>query len=245
MIDDEKYDLKKYLDPTFALLDKFREVAPGSFKHCQNVSNICESVAVELSLDVDLMKCAALYHDIGKINNPLFFSENQTDEENVHDKLEPILSYHTITRHVGDSVLYMLQCEGIPHKVIEIISQHHGDTVLRAFHNKAKTEPEDKYRYKCKKPTSTEAAVLMIVDSVEATARALYNNDPKSENDIISKALNGTIDRLIDDSQLDNVTLGTLKVIKKLLRVELSSIYHKRVTYDDEEDEKTIGETKP
>lgn len=244
MGDDETYDLKKYLDPTFSLLDKFREIAPGSFKHCQNVSNICESIAVELGLDVDLMKCAALYHDIGKMNNPLFFSENQTDEENVHDKLEPILSYHTITRHVGDSILYMLQCDNIPHKVIEIISQHHGDTVLRAFHNKAKNEPEDKYRYKCKKPTSTEAAVLMIVDSVEATARALYNNNSSEDNDIVMKALTGTVDRLIDDGQLDNVTLGTLKIIKKQMKKELASIYHKRVTYDDD-DKKTIGEAKP
>jgi len=222
---------KKFFDVSFPLLDKFREMAPGSYKHCQNVSSICESIAVELDLHADILKCAALYHDIGKMNNPLYFSENQPENENIHDSLEPFVSYHMITRHVGDSVLHLLQIPEMPLEVIEVVSQHHGTSLLQAFHAKAKSEPEDKYRYKCSQPTSGEAAILMIVDSVEATARSLFNSDNRPE-DFIQKAINGTIDRLVDDGQLDSMKIGTLKKTKQVLTKELESIYHKRVSYE-------------
>ena len=230
---------KKIFDASFPLLDKFREMAPGSYKHCQNVSNICENVAIELELDIDLLKCAALFHDIGKINNPLYFSENQNDS-NVHDSLDPYMSYQIITRHVGDSIVHLLQVPEIPTEVIEIISQHHGTTILQAFYKKTKKEPEDRFRYKCSKPSTDEAAILMIVDSVEATARSMFGNDPDN-NKFINDAINGTINRLVDDGQLDNLKIGTLKIVKKVLFKELESIYHKRVTY---ELDKTVGDLK-
>lgn len=229
---------KKFFEPTFPLLDKFREVAPGTYKHCQNVANICETVAIELDLNIDLLKCSALYHDIGKSNNPLYFSENQSNGTNPHENLEPYISHQIITRHVGDSVIHLLQIEDLPHLVIEIVSQHHGTTILQAFYNKTKNEPEDKYRYKCSKPSLTEAAVLMIVDSVEATARSMFNNRTV-EDKFIGKAINGTIERLVDDGQLDNMKIGTLKVVKKVLFKELESIYHKRVAY---ESQKTVSD---
>lgn len=229
---------KKFFDVSFPLLDKFRELAPGSYKHCQNVANICETVAIELELNVDLLKCSALYHDIGKMNHPSYFSENQSNGNNIHDTLDPYLSYHTITRHVGDSVIHLLQIDDLPHNVVEIISQHHGTTILQAFFIKTENESEDKYRYKCSKPSSTEAAILMIVDSVEATARSIFNSNTDDES-FIKKAINGTIERLVDDGQLDNMKIGTLKVAKRILFKELESIYHKRVTY---ENKKTVGE---
>jgi len=225
---------KKFFDVSFPLLDKFREMAPGSFKHCQNVANICEAVANELDLDINVLKVAALYHDIGKMNNPLYFSENQPENENIHDTLEPFVSYHMITRHVGDSVLHLLQTPGIPMEVIEVVSQHHGTTLLQVFHAKAKSEPEDKYRYKCSTPTSGEAAILMIVDGVEAMARSLYNSDNCPE-DFIKKAISGTVERLVEDGQLDSMKIGTLKKTKMVLTKELESIYHKRVSYEPDE----------
>jgi len=231
---------KKFFDPKFPLLDKFRELAPGSYKHCQNVANMCDSISAELNLNTDILKCAALYHDVGKLNNPIYFSENQTTDINPHDNLDPFVSYQIITRHVGDSVLHLLQIEDIPQEVINIVSQHHGNTILQAFLNKTKGEPEEKFRYKCGKPMSTEALILMIVDSVEATARALYNND---EDDFAEKSISGTINRLMDDRQLDNMRIGTLNITKRLLFKELESIYHKRVTYD-EDDLKTVAEIK-
>jgi len=228
---------KRLFDQTFPLLDKFKDMAPGTFKHCQNVSNMCETVAIELDLNVDLLKLSALYHDIGKMNNPLYFAENQGDE-NIHDSLDPNISYQIISRHVGDSIIYLLMIPDFPMEVINIISQHHGDTVLLAFHNKAKNVPEDKFRYKCLKPVTPEALILMLCDSVEATTRALFTSG--DNNGFIEKAVNSTINRLMDDHQLDNMRIGTLNVTKKILLKELESIYHKRVTYEDKTS--TIGE---
>lgn len=234
---------KKFFDVTFPILDKFKELAPGTFKHCQNVSSICESIGVELGLDVDLLKCAALYHDIGKMNNAAYFSENQSGDSNIHDDLDPYVSYQLITRHVGDSILHLIQIEDMPIEVVKVVSQHHGNAILQQFYCKTKGEPEEKYRYKCCKPISTEALILMIVDSVEATARALFNNNESNDDsNFIDKAINGTIARLMDDNQLDNMRIGTLTTTKKLLFKELESIYHKRVAYLDTT--QTIGDLK-
>lgn len=232
---------KKLFDITFPLLERFRELAPGTFKHCQNVSNMCESVAKELDLNIDLIKCSALFHDCGKMNNPTYFSENQGDD-NPHDKLDPLISHQIITRHVGDSIIHLLQIPDLPREVIEIVSQHHGNTIVQAFYNKAKNEPEDKFRYKCQKPVSNEALILMLCDSVEAMTRYLFST---GEKDFIKESVDKTINRLMEDEQLDNMKIGILNKTKNILIKELESIYHKRVSYDkDEKDDKTIGELK-
>jgi len=232
---------KKLLDQTYPLLDKFKTLAPGAFKHSQNVASMCETVAIELGLNVDLIKVAALYHDCGKMNDPLYFAENQT-EENPHDKLEPFLSYQIITRHIGDSIIYLLRIPDLPHEVIEIVSQHHGDTILQSFAAKDKKAQPDSYRYKCSPPVSAEALILMLCDSIEATTRALYNNGDGDE-DFIIKAVNGTIIRLTEDHQLDNMKIGILNTTKKILIKELESIYHKRVAYEEDKS-KSIAEVR-
>jgi len=224
---------KDFFDPKFPLLDKFRELAPGSYKHCQNVANICEAIGAELNLNTEILRCAALYHDIGKINNPKYFTENQ-DDDNVHDRLDPFISCQLITRHVGDGVIYLLKIPDMPSSVIEIVSQHHGDTIMQAFFNKSKNKTEDRFRYKCARPSSDEALILMIVDSVEATARSLSISE--KPNNFIKTAINGTIERLVDDNQLNAMRVGTLKLTKKILIKELEGIYHKRVSYDKEEE---------
>lgn len=233
---------KKWMDQTYPMLDKFKTLASGTFKHCQNVSLMCETVAIELGLNVDVIKMAGLYHDYGKVNNPLYFSENQ-DDDNIHDNLDPAISHQIITKHVGDTILYLLQIPELPNEVIQIISQHHGDTVLQAFYNKAckdKVIDEDKFRYKCSKAMTDEALILMLCDSVEATTRSLFNSKTNGE-DFIGDALNKTINRLMEDQQLDNMKIGTLNITKKILTKELESIYHKRVSYDDN---KTIAEVR-
>lgn len=232
----EEIDYKDFLDD-HPLLEKFRQAAPGSFKHCQNVTNIVESIAKELDLDVDLMRVCSTYHDIGKINHPNYFSENQSTKENIHDTLDPKVSCRFITGHLSDGILILLH-NGFPRKVIEIISEHHGDSILKQFHKKDQQAPEDNYRYKARKPTSTEAVVLMLTDSVEALARSEFMRQKENEGngDFIKRAVQATIDRLDDDDQLDNVVHGVIKRIKRIITRELESIYHKRVSYDDEKD---------
>ena len=229
-------DMKKLLDPKFSILEKFRETAPGTYKHCQNVADLCESISLELNLNTTKMNIAGVYHDIGKIVNPLYFSENQNGK-NVHDDLEPEVSYQYITRHVGDTVLVLLQIPNFPREIIEIISQHHGNTVLRYFFDKSKSEVDDHYRYRCQSPKTVEAAVLMICDSVEATSKALSNNGGLNNVEDRKKVVNTTVERLAKDEQLDNLTYGQGRVIKNVLYKELGNIYHKREVYPDEIEE--------
>ena len=232
-------ETKDLLDIKSPLLEKFREIAPGTFRHSQNVSLLCESIAVELGLEVDLLKSAGLYHDIGKMNAPDMFSENQTGEDNIHDKLDPLISYQIITRHVGDSVVKILQLPDFPDKVrlMDMISQHHGNTILRFFYKKSKSKVDDTYRYKTPVPASIEAAVLMICDSVEATARSLDSNDKLGDTKDRRTVVNTTVDRLMQDFQLDDIKVGDLRTIKNVLYKEMENIYHKREEYGDEKKE--------
>ncbi len=236
---------KVVFDSAYPLLERLREKAPGTHKHCLNVANICETVALDLGLNKDLLRCAALYHDVGKLTCPTYFSENQAEGQNKHDDLDPYASYLIITRHVTDSV-YLLKYEygDFPDEVIRIITQHHGDTILQAFYNKSTKESPQKFRYQCNKPESTEAAVLMIVDSVEAATKSKYNNtETGNDNNFVKEIINATIEKLVDDGQLDNLKIGILKLVKKVLQKELESTYHKRVSYE-RNDEKTIKEMK-
>lgn len=241
----EELGLKKFLDSKFPLLERFREMAPGSFKHCKNVASFCESIALKLKLDVDILLVAAQYHDIGKTNYPEAFSENQNGT-NVHENIDPILSYQILTRHVGDSVLMLLDVDDMPPKVLNIISQHHGSTVLQFFHKKAleknSSVSPDLFRYKCSPPQCIEGAVLMICDSVEATARALSAANELQEPEDRRGVVDATIKRLMDDDQLDDMKVGELKNIKRVLCKELENVYHKREIYGGEKTVKEVRE---
>lgn len=233
--------LKQIVDADYPLLDKFKEKAPGSYRHSVNVMSFAESISSELGLDINIMRAASIYHDIGKMNNPEAFSENQNGS-NMHDNLDPMVSYNLITRHVGDGVLIMLGIEGVPRRLLQIVSQHHGNTVLRYFYNKSGGDLDDMYRYKCKVPQTIEAAVLMICDSVEATAKSLYNSGKLNNSDDRKGVVNSTVRRLVEDDQLDELKVGQLKVIKKVLVKELDGLYHKRESYGDED--KKVRESK-
>jgi putative nucleotidyltransferase with HDIG domain len=192
--------------------------------------SMIEGVSLSLDLDEDRMKVAALYHDVGKTLSPKYFSENQLENENPHDDLEPEVSYQIITRHVSDSVMVLLNNPDFPRDIIEIISQHHGTTVLKYFCDKAKGKEED-FRYKTSRPNCIESMVLMVCDAIEAMSRALAQAGKFDPN----KVINETLQRLIDDGQLDDVTmkLGDLKKIKSALAKELEGVYQKRVDYDE------------
>jgi len=219
------------LDSKYPLLQEFRDRAPGTFKHSQSLMSMIEGISVALDLNDDLMKVAALYHDVGKMLSPKYFSENQLEDENPHDSLEPAISYQILTRHVSDSVMILINNPDFPQEIIEIISQHHGTTILRYFFDKAKKAKEDDFRYKTFRPNSIESMVLMVCDAIEATSRALALAGKFDPN----KVINDTIQRLIDDGQLDDVTmkLGDLKKIKHALAKELEGVYQKRVDYDE------------
>ena len=228
--------LQQLLDSKYPLLQEFREACPGTHKHSQGLAGMVESVALELDIDVEFMKVGAYYHDVGKMFNPKCFTENQLEDEDYHKDLDPQVSYQFITRHVSDTVMILLNDHNFPREIVEMVSQHHGTTILKYFYSKSKSKDDLKYRYKTTKPTSVEAMILMICDVVEATSRSLSQAGKLDPNKVINDSIQG----LIDDGQLDDVTvkLGDLKKIKHALAKELEGIYQKRVDYDDAKDDK-------
>jgi len=221
------------LDSSYPLLQHFREVCPGTYKHAQAVMAMVETISLALELDVDKMKVAALYHDIGKTFNPKFFTENQLEDENPHDVLHPEISYQYITRHVSDTALILLNDPNFPREIIEIATQHHGTNVVKYFFAKSGSDDQDAYRYKSQAPSCVESAVLMIADHVEATSRSISQQSDTKLNPL--EIIENTINGLVDDGQLDAVymRLGDLKKIKVALSKELEGIYQKRVDYGE------------
>ena len=200
-VTDKEVPYNKLLETTYPLLAKFKDLCPGTYKHSQALASMIEGISLALGLNVELLKLAATYHDIGKMFNPKYFTENQMEDEYPHADLDPKISYEIITRHVSDSAIILLNDNNFPRKVIEIISQHHGENVLKYFFRKSGHDVEDFFRYKTAKPTCIESAILMICDVIEATSRAqirVNKFDP-------IKLIESTINELIDDGALDNV----------------------------------------
>jgi len=229
----EKNSLSDLLESSYPLLQKFREVCPGTFKHSQDVSVMVEGISLAIGLDVTYMKVAALYHDIGKMYNPKYFTENQLEDENPHKNLDPFISCQIISRHVSDTALILLNDNRFPRDLIQLVTQHHGTSVMKYFLDKAGTDVDDHFRYKGKKPECVEAAVLMICDRIEAKSRSEKGKiDP---NAIIEDILNS----LLSDGQLEEVVmrLGDLQKIKDALAKELQGTFQKRVDYKKAKEE--------
>jgi putative nucleotidyltransferase with HDIG domain len=228
-------NITKYIDGSSSIMERYKEVTPGTYRHCINVGQLCESVAKELHLDAEVMQVAGTLHDIGKCNNPSWFSENQEPDKNPHDDVDPKVSYEIISRHVADSVLKLVQM-GVPTNIIHIISEHHGDTIIGSIHGKAKAKyngetVDDHYRYRSSKPSTVESCVLMLCDVTEATCRSLHNGDKLNNK---RETIDSIINKMIDDEQLDVLTIGDIRVVKRILNKEIDSFFHKRVDYDDE-----------
>ncbi len=228
-------DLKTLLDENCKLLEKFKSLAPGTYQHCNNVSKLCGTIGKELGFNVDMLKVAGLYHDVGKMWNPLYFSENISDE-NPHDKLKPEISYQILTRHVSDSALILLGEIVFPKEIIKVISEHHGDTILYSIAEKSKNSNKELFRYQTPRPSTSESAILMIVDSVEATAKAKYAVDKLETKEQKISLVDNTIKRLKADKQLDEMKVGVLRKVEEILCCELDSTYHNRIPYGNEEE---------
>lgn len=241
----EQYDLKGLVDPKHPFMDKLRDKAPGTYKHCQNVAGLCEAVALELDMDSNVMRVLGMYHDAGKISFPECFYENQNGSGNLHEKLDPMVSFHLISKHIADGALILCQMVDFPSELIPPITQHHGNTIIKSLSNAASGIEEDMFRYRntCP-PTTLEAAVLMICDSVEATIRSKEYADEHVDADDIKNIIMGTIDRLESDDQLDEIRVGDLKKIKRALKRDLESKYHKRDNSAYEEKEKVLEKEK-
>jgi membrane-associated HD superfamily phosphohydrolase len=169
--------------------------------------------------------------------NPKYFTENQLEDENPHEKLDPLISYQIITRHISDTALILLNDSNFPRKLIKIATQHHGNSILKFFFNKSGSDVEDLFRYKGERPTCVEAAILMICDSIEARSRSEVQSGKGSFDP--TNVIEDTINSLLSDGQLDDVVmrLGDLQKIKDALAKELEGTFQKRVDYNKAKEE--------
>lgn len=224
-------DLSGFLDNSFPLLQRLREECPGTFKHSQYLSSITDSVCTALGMDPIKLRVGAMFHDYGKIMNPKIFSENQiATDVDPHETLDPFISAQLITRHVSDSVALLINIPEFPREIIEIISQHHGNSVVKYFFAKSESEDESKYRYNLSRPMSFESGILMICDIVESKSRAKAQSGDLD----IEEVIDSTFTDLRKDHQLDDVYLrfGNLGIIENTLAKELEGIFQKRVDYE-------------
>ena len=230
-----KFGLLDLANPTNKLLKELTLRAPGTYYHSIVVGNLAEAAAEMVGANPVLARVAAYYHDIGKLKDPSMFMEN-IHGENPHDQMDPYESVAIITSHTREGVL-LGKKHHLPPQVIEIIGQHHGDTQVAWFYNKAKKAAEgtdevvdeEDFRYKEERPTSKEAAIIMLADSVEAATKALKDKSMES----IAERIDTVVDSKVADGQLQNcpLTMQDISVIKKQFMKALEGYYHKRDEY--------------
>lgn len=227
-------------DPKQPLLRELQQRAPGTYNHSLNVATIAEAAADAIGADGLLTYVGALYHDIGKVNKPEYFVENQFGGPNKHDKLSPAMSLLVIVGHVKDGV-EMAREYGLPRKLMHFIEAHHGTTLVEFFFNRAKRQAEKsgaeekdgpsefEYRYPGPKPRTKEVAILMIADAVESATRTLAEPTPSRIDALVRAIANA---RLMD-GQFDecDLTLRELQQIVESVSKTLASIYHGRISY--------------
>ena len=210
--------------------------APGTYHHSIVVGNLAVEAAKAIHANSLFVRVATLYHDIGKMNKPEYFIENQAGFENRHDKLTPHMSALVIISHVKEGV-EMAEAHHLPRSIIDIIPQHHGTRLISYFYEKAKKIEDPKiqevddedFRYPGPKPQTKEAATIMIADAVEAASRTLTDPTPAHLKGLVKRVIND----IFIDGQLDecDLTLRDLQKISLSFIQFLPNIYHERVDY--------------
>ncbi len=224
-------------DTNQPVLRKLAEEAPGTFQHSMQIANLGEEIILKIGGNPFLIRAGALYHDIGKIAKPGFFIENQAMGINPHDKMDYLKSAEVIIDHVKNGVS-LAKKHNVPEAIIEFIATHHGTTKAQYFYLKHKEEnpgqeiDEQLFAYPGPLPRTKEAAVVMIVDGIEAASRSLK----EKTHDNLKELINNMVDQKIRDKQLDesDLTFRDIKIIKETLLSKLLNIYHVRIEYPKE-----------
>jgi putative nucleotidyltransferase with HDIG domain len=226
--------LMELSDTNSPLLRQLSLHAPGTFQHSMQVANIAEAAIYEIGGNTLLVRTGALYHDIGKMDMPMYFIENQLSEMNPHDELSYEESARIIVSHVVKGI-EKAKKHKLPEILIDFIRTHHGTRMAEYFYNKQKIDFPEKdlkdadFRYPGPPPFSKETSVLMMADSVEAASRSMKKHTAES----ISNLVETIIDKQIEMKQFVNsdLTLKDITRIKKILKKKLMSIYHVRIEY--------------
>ena len=218
------------------LLRELATTAPGTFQHSIQVANLCEEVLFEIGGDTVLARTGALYHDVGKIKNPMYFTENQHGAYSPHNDLSNTESAEIIISHVTDGI-EMAHKNHIPERIIDFIRTHHGTRRTDYFYiNEQKAHPDEEidpspFTYHGPEPFSRETAVLMMADSIEAASHSLKEPDEKKISDLVDNIIN----KQMEAGQFLNtdLTLHDIETCRKVLKKKLMNIYHVRIAYPE------------
>jgi putative nucleotidyltransferase with HDIG domain len=237
------------------LLRLLAERAPGTYHHSLTIASLAEAGAVAVGANEILTRVGAYFHDVGKIEKPTYFVENQKTSRSRHDKLAPRMSSLIISAHVKDGIA-LAQEYHLPEEVIDFIPEHHGTTLIGYFYSKAlrlaqSSDDETKideikdqdYQYPGPKPQTKETGILMLADAIEATTRTLEDPSPQK----LEVAIDEVIKMRFAEGQLDEcpLTLKDLTKIKAAFLNALVGIYHSRVKYPDTGKPKVIKQDQP
>lgn len=220
-------------NPNNDILKRLLMETPGTYHHSIIVANLAESAAEAIGANGLLARVGAYYHDVGKLERPYFFKENQLSIDNPHDELEPELSTKIITSHVTDG-LEMAKKYKVPAVIQDFITEHHGTTPVVYFFHKAKEKEDtevklEDFRYPGPRPRSRETAIVMLADTAEAAVRSMTEYTPDKVEALIRKLIR----EKLDDGQFDdcNLTLRDMTIIASTFTGVFSGIFHERVKY--------------
>lgn len=220
-------------DTNNRLLRDLAHKAPGTFQHCLQVMNLADAAARAIDANVNLVRCGALYHDIGKTVNPQCFIENEAAGTNYHEGLTPLESAKEIIKHVQDGMA-LAEKAGLPDIVKDFIITHHGTTCTAYFYNKylesgGDPSKADDFYYKGKKPSTKEQSIIMLCDTIEAASRTLKDFSQQSISDFVDRIFNSKM----RDGQFDNadISLKELHIINNVLKEQLQQSHHARIAY--------------
>lgn len=228
------FTLLELCDLNFPLLRELSQKIPGTFQHSLQVANLAEEACYKTGGNALLVRTGAMYHDVGKMENPRFFTENQVGEVSPHEDMSPEDSAKIIIGHVIKGIEKAKEYK-LPEAVIDFIRTHHGTTTTRYFlHNYKKEHAgeiinEELFRYPGPIPFSKETAILMMADGVEAASRSLKKYDAITIDELVDKIIN----HQINENQFINadITFRDINQIKKIFKKRLMSIYHVRIEY--------------
>ena len=229
--------LIELLNPNEPLLKRTLTEAPGSYQSSVMVANLAEPAAEAIGANGLLTRVCCMYHDIGKLKRPLFFSENQFGTENPHDHLSAHLSALVLIAHVKEGI-EMAREAGLPDEIAAVIPEHHGTSLVSYLYRKAAAEADDPdevretdFRYDGPKPQTRETAIIMLADTVEAAARTMDDPSPTR----IAELVDHLIEAKIKDGQMDEapLTFADITAIKDSFINTLTRMFHHRVRYPD------------
>jgi len=227
--------LLEMTDTNSVLLKELSDKAPGTFHHSLQVANIAEAAANEIGANSLLVRVGALYHDIGKLTAPMYFSENQTTGFSPHERLTPKESANIIIDHVSEGIK-IAKKHNLPNLVVDFIETHHGTSLVYFFYKKQEELYPDElnvedFRYKGPRPFSKETAILMMADAVEAASKSLKNPDIKKLQEFVDKIIDGKMSEQQFNSS--DITFSEIETVKNVLFKKLINVYQLRVEYPE------------